>query len=54
MIQKTMTGENHMAAYLISDLTVRERAAFETYRTRAADAIHTYGGRYSKDGGIPT
>ena len=41
MMQKTMTGENHMAAYLISDLTVRERAAFETYRTRAADAIHT-------------
>jgi uncharacterized protein (DUF1330 family) len=35
-----------MAAYLISDITVRDRAAFEVYRTRAADAIHTYGGRY--------
>src|SRR5580693_9852528 len=35
-----------MAAYLISDITVRDRAAFEIYRTRAADAIHTYGGRY--------
>ena len=35
-----------MAAYLISDITVRDRAAFEIYRTRAADAIHLYGGRY--------
>src|ERR1700756_2453378 len=35
-----------MATYLISDITVRDRAAFEIYRTRAADAIHTYGGRY--------
>jgi uncharacterized protein (DUF1330 family) len=35
-----------MAAYLISDVTVHDRAAFEVYRTRAADAIPTYGGRY--------
>jgi uncharacterized protein (DUF1330 family) len=35
-----------MTAYLISDITVRDRAAFEVYRTRAADAIGTYGGRY--------
>ena len=35
-----------MATYLISDITVRDRTAFEIYRTRAADAIHTYGGRY--------
>jgi uncharacterized protein (DUF1330 family) len=35
-----------MATYVISDITVRDRAAFEIYRTRAADAIHTYGGRY--------
>ena len=35
-----------MAAYLISDITVRDRAAFETYRTRAAEAIRAYGGRY--------
>jgi uncharacterized protein (DUF1330 family) len=35
-----------MPAYLISDITVRDRAAFEIYRTRAAGAIHTYGGRY--------
>ena len=35
-----------MATYMISDIIVRDRAAFEIYRTRAADAIHTYGGRY--------
>jgi uncharacterized protein (DUF1330 family) len=35
-----------MAAYLISDITVRDLAAFEVYRTRAAGAIHIYGGRY--------
>jgi len=35
-----------MATYLISDITVRDRTAFEVYRTRAADTIHTYGGRY--------
>jgi len=29
-----------MPAYLISDLTVRDPAAFETYRTRAAASIH--------------
>jgi uncharacterized protein (DUF1330 family) len=31
---------------MISDITVHDRTAFEIYRTRAADAIHTYGGRY--------
>lgn len=35
-----------MAAYLISDITVRDRTAFEVYRARAAEAIHAYGGRY--------
>jgi len=35
-----------MSAYLISDITVRDHAAFDVYRTRAADAIHTHGGRY--------
>ena len=35
-----------MAAYLISEITVRDRTAFETYRTRAAEAIHAYSGRY--------
>jgi uncharacterized protein (DUF1330 family) len=35
-----------MAAYLISDITVRDREAFEVYRTRAAGAIRSYGGQY--------
>jgi len=35
-----------MAACLISDITVRDRTAIGLYRTRAADAIHSYGGRY--------
>ena len=35
-----------MAAYLISDITVRDRTAFEIYRTRATDTIFAYGGRY--------
>ena len=35
-----------MPAYLISDITLRDREAFEVYRTRAADAIHKFGGRY--------
>ena len=40
-----------MPAYLISDLTVRDAASFETYRTRAAAFIHAYGGRYLVRGG---
>jgi uncharacterized protein (DUF1330 family) len=35
-----------MTAYLISDITVRDPTAFEAYRTRAAGAIRTSGGRY--------
>ena len=35
-----------MAAYLISDITVRDRTAFNIYRTRTAEAIHIHGGRY--------
>jgi uncharacterized protein (DUF1330 family) len=35
-----------MPAYLISDLSVRDADAFQTYRTRAAAAIAKYGGRY--------
>jgi uncharacterized protein (DUF1330 family) len=37
--------------YLISDVTVRDADAFQTYRTRAADAIAKYGGRYLARGG---
>lgn len=40
-----------MAAYLISDVTVKDSAAFETYRTRAAASIAQYGGRYLVRGG---
>ena len=40
-----------MAAYLISDVTVKNAAAFETYRTRAAASIAQHGGRYVVRGG---
>jgi Domain of unknown function (DUF1330) len=36
-----------IAAYLISDVTVRNAEVFQTYRSRAAEAIAKYGGRYS-------
>ena len=35
-----------MAAYVISDLSARDPAALQIYRTRAAAAIAQYGGRY--------
>jgi uncharacterized protein (DUF1330 family) len=35
-----------MAAYVISELEVRDPAAIETYRTMAAKSIGQYGGRY--------
>jgi len=40
-----------MAAYLISDVTVQDVEAFQTYRTRAAASIAQYGGRYLARGG---
>ena len=40
-----------MPVYLISDVTVRDAEAFQTYRTRAANAIARYGGRYLVRGG---
>lgn len=40
-----------MAAYVISDVTFRDPAAVETYRTRAAASISQYGGRYLARGG---
>jgi uncharacterized protein (DUF1330 family) len=43
-----------MPAYLISDVTVLDRVAFETYRTRAAASIEAYGGRYLVRGGEVT
>jgi uncharacterized protein (DUF1330 family) len=35
-----------MAAYVISELEVRDPVAIETYRTIAAKSIAKYGGRY--------
>ena len=40
-----------MSAYLISDLIVLDGEAFQNYRTRAAEAIAKYGGRYLARGG---
>ena len=40
-----------MAAYLISDLKVRDAKNFQIYRTRAAAAIEKYGGHYLARGG---
>ncbi|MBZ9660974.1 DUF1330 domain-containing protein [Mesorhizobium sp. ESP-6-4] len=40
-----------MPAYVISDVTIRDREAFETYRTRAAASIAAHGGRYLVRGG---
>ena len=40
-----------MPAYIISDVTIRDREAFEAYRTRAAASIATHGGRYLVRGG---
>ena len=46
-----MAGLAAMPAYLISDVAVRDPAAFETYRTRAAASIAAFGGRYVVRGG---
>ena len=40
-----------MAAYVISELEVRDPVAIETYRTIAAKSIAQYGGRYLVRGG---
>ncbi|RJT34962.1 DUF1330 domain-containing protein [Mesorhizobium waimense] len=40
-----------MPAYVVSDVTVRDRDAFEGYRTRAAASIALHGGRYLVRGG---
>ncbi len=40
-----------MPAYIISDVTVRDAQAFQTYRTRAAASIAHYGGHYLVRGG---
>jgi len=40
-----------MAAYLISDVSIRDLAAFQTYRDRAALSIARFGGKYLVRGG---
>ena len=40
-----------MTAFLISDVTVRDADAFQTYRTRAAASIVQHGGKYLARGG---
>jgi uncharacterized protein (DUF1330 family) len=40
-----------MAAYVVSEVEVRDREAMETYRTLAARSIAQYGGRYLVRGG---
>lgn len=41
-----------MPAYVISDVTARDPAALETYRSRAAASIARHGGRYVVRGGV--
>ena len=41
-----------MAAYVISEVEVRDPAGWETYRSIAARAIAQYGGRYLVRGGV--
>ena len=40
-----------MTAFIVSDVSVRDADAFQTYRTRAADSIARHGGRYLARGG---
>ncbi|MGY3444870.1 MULTISPECIES: DUF1330 domain-containing protein [unclassified Bradyrhizobium] len=40
-----------MPAYVISEVEIRDAAAFEVYRTLAAKTIEQYGGRYIVRGG---
>jgi uncharacterized protein (DUF1330 family) len=41
-----------MAAYVISELEVRDATGIESYRTLAAKSIAQYGGRYLVRGGL--
>lgn len=40
-----------MTAYLISDVEIRDPAAFQTHRSLAATSIEKFGGRYLVRGG---
>ena len=41
-----------MPAYVIVDITVRDREAYERYKQLAAATVATYGGRYLVRGGV--
>jgi uncharacterized protein (DUF1330 family) len=40
-----------VAAYVVSDVSVRDAEAVQIYRKRAADSIAAYGGKYLVRGG---
>ncbi|WP_119271175.1 DUF1330 domain-containing protein [Taklimakanibacter deserti] len=40
-----------MAAYVISEVEIRDRESMDSYRRLAADSIARYGGRYLARGG---
>jgi uncharacterized protein (DUF1330 family) len=44
-------GETAVSAYIISDVSVKDQEAFQNYRSRAAESIQQYGGRYLARGG---
>jgi uncharacterized protein (DUF1330 family) len=44
-------GDKAVSAYIISDVSVKDQEAFQHYRTRAAESIRRYGGRYLARGG---
>lgn len=41
-----------MPAYVIVDITVRDRETYERYKALAAPAVSRYGGRYLVRGGL--
>jgi uncharacterized protein (DUF1330 family) len=45
------SGRNAVAVYVVSDVSVRNAQAVQVYRTRAADSIAKYGGKYLVRGG---
>ena len=40
-----------MPAYLVLNVTVRDREAYDRYKSLAAETVKTYGGRYLVRGG---
>jgi uncharacterized protein (DUF1330 family) len=44
-------GEGEMAAYVIGDIEVTDRAAFQEYRNRFGTTVEPYGGKFVVRGG---